>query len=70
MGIRKKTATAGEAFIRVMQVHSAIRREEHQFLCLKALGLGRIGKTVRLLDTPSCRGLIRCVQHLVKVETG
>ncbi|MDR0406927.1 MAG: 50S ribosomal protein L30 [Holosporales bacterium] len=57
-----------EAFIRVTQVGSAIRRQERQFLCLKALGLGRIGKTVRLLDTPACRGLVRCVQHLVKME--
>jgi large subunit ribosomal protein L30 len=63
---RKKSAT--EVFVRVTQTRSAIRRQERQFLCLKALGLGRIGKTARLLDTSPCRGLIRCVHHLVKVE--
>ncbi|MDR2417262.1 MAG: 50S ribosomal protein L30 [Holosporales bacterium] len=66
MATKKKAAA--ESFIRVTQTHSAIRRQERQLLCLKALGLGRIGKTVRLLDTSSCRGLIRCVQHLVKIE--
>ncbi|MDR1267436.1 MAG: 50S ribosomal protein L30 [Holosporales bacterium] len=52
----------------ITQVRSAIRRPERQNLCLKALGLGRIGKTVHLPDTPACRGLVRCVQHLVKLE--
>lgn len=33
-----------------------------------ALGLNKIGKTVEMPDNPSVRGMIRQVNHLVKVE--
>ncbi len=33
-----------------------------------ALGLNKIGKTVEMPDNPSIRGMIRQVNHLVKVE--
>ncbi|MDR0661784.1 MAG: 50S ribosomal protein L30 [Holosporales bacterium] len=66
MVAKKKVSSL--AFLCITQVKSAIRRQERQGLCLKALGLGRIGKTVRRQDTPSCRGLVRSVQHLVKLE--
>ncbi|MDR2411989.1 MAG: 50S ribosomal protein L30 [Holosporales bacterium] len=65
--VTKKKSSSLE-FLCITQVKSAIRRQERQGLCLKALGLGRIGKTVHRQDTPPCRGLVRSVQHLVKVE--
>ena len=35
---------------------------------LKALGLGKIGRTVEQVDNPGIRGMIFKVQHLVEVE--
>ena len=53
----------------VTQIKSTIRREEYQSKVLVGLGLGRIGKTKELEDTPSIRGMIAKVHHLVKVES-
>jgi large subunit ribosomal protein L30 len=51
----------------VKQVKSTIARPESQAKVLKALGLGRIGKIKELADTPSVRGMIEKVAHLVEV---
>lgn len=51
----------------VKQVKSNIGRPESQVKILKALGLGRIGKSKELADTPSVRGMIAKVAHLVEV---
>ncbi len=51
----------------VKQVKSTIGRPESQVKIVKALGLGRIGKTKELTDTPSVRGMIAKVSHLVEV---
>ena len=57
----KKTVT-------VTQTGSTIGRQGYQAATLKGLGLGRIGRIKTLEDTPSVRGMIRKVAHLVKVE--
>lgn len=54
--------------LRVKQIGSPIRRQEYQELCLKGLGLGKLHRTCEVEDTPSIRGLISKVAHLVKVE--
>ena len=54
--------------IRVKQVRSAIGYEHTQRTALRGLGLRRLHHEVTLEDTPSVRGLIRCVIHLVAVE--
>ena len=51
----------------VKQVKSIIGRPEAQRKVLKALGLGRIGKSKELGDTPAVRGMIAKVSHLVEV---
>ena len=51
----------------VKQVKSTIGRPESQVKIVKALGLGRIGKTKELTDTPSVRGMIAKVAHLIEV---
>ena len=56
----KKTLT-------VRQTGSSIRRPKDQHLTLVGLGLGRIGKQRELEDTPSVRGMIRKVSHMVTV---
>jgi len=56
----KKTLT-------VRQTGSSIRRPKDQHATLVGLGLGRIGKEKELEDTPSVRGMINKVAHMVKV---
>jgi large subunit ribosomal protein L30 len=52
--------------IRVTQLRSAL--DGKQALALRGLGLRRIRHTVDVVDTPSTRGLILKVRHLVKVD--
>ena len=58
---RKKT-------VRVTQVGSPIRRQKDQRATLVGLGLNKMHKTRELEDTPSVRGMIDKVEHLVRVE--
>ncbi len=53
--------------IKIKQIKSTIARPETQVKILKALKLGRIGKTVELPDTDSVRGMVKKVSHLVEV---
>ncbi|RED53714.1 50S ribosomal protein L30 [Aestuariispira insulae] len=57
----KKTLT-------VTQTGSPIRREKSQRATLVGLGLNKMGRTRELEDTPSVRGMIRKVRHMVRVE--
>jgi len=52
----------------ITQIKSTIDRKENQKRTIKALGLGKIRRTVTHDDTPQIRGMIRTVHHLVKVE--
>lgn len=54
--------------LRITQVKSAIARPADQGKTLRALGLGKIGRTVEQVDNPCVRGMIFKVKHLVKVE--
>ena len=54
--------------LKVTQVKSSISHPSDQLKTLKALGLGKIGRTVELVDNPSVRGMIFKVKHLVVVE--
>ena len=53
--------------IKITQVRSGIGRPETQRATLKDLGLGRPHKVSVLEDTPSIRGMIRKVSHLVTI---
>ena len=53
--------------VTVRQTGSSIRRPKDQLQTLVGLGLGRIGKQRELEDTPSVRGMIAKVAHLVEV---
>lgn len=52
----------------VTQTRSPIGREGSQRETLIGLGLNKIGRTRTLEDTPSVRGMIRKVAHLIRVE--
>lgn len=52
----------------VKQVKSVAGRPQHQRLVLRGLGLRGIGSEVKVDNTPSFRGMIRKVLHLVTVS--
>ncbi len=54
--------------LRITWVRSAIGRKLDQKRTVKALGLRRLGHTVEHGDSPSVRGMIKKVHHLVSVE--
>ncbi len=56
------------AKVRVTQIASVAGRMPGQKETLIGLGLNKIRKVRELEDTPSIRGMIRKVAHLVKVE--
>jgi large subunit ribosomal protein L30 len=53
--------------IKVEQVGSPLRRHHDQRETLIGLGLNKIGRSRELPDTPSTRGMIRKLKHLVRV---
>jgi large subunit ribosomal protein L30 len=55
--------------VKVTQVRSTIKRPEVQKRTIKALGLGKINKSVEVELNPAIQGMIDSVGHLVKVET-
>ena len=61
-------APATKPTVRVRQVASGNGRKPGQQATLIGLGLNKVGKVRELEDTPSVRGMIRKVHHLVRVE--
>lgn len=55
------------ATIKVQQIKSIIGAPKDQKATLVALGLRKISQVVEVEDTPSNRGMIRKVHHLVTV---
>ena len=53
--------------IKVEQTGSPLRRSGEQRETLIGLGLNKIGRVRELPDTPATRGMIRKVQHMVRV---
>jgi large subunit ribosomal protein L30 len=58
------------AQVKVRQTGSPIRRKSDQRATLVGLGLNRVGRISTLEDTPSVRGMIAKVHHLVEVVEG
>ena len=54
--------------LKVTQIGSSIRRQPDQEATLVGLGLNKMHRSKVLEDTPSVRGMIAKVQHMVKVE--
>ena len=60
MADKKKT-------IVVKQIRSAARRPAIQTATLKGLGLNKMNRTRELEDTPSVRGMVNSIPHLVEI---
>jgi large subunit ribosomal protein L30 len=56
--------------LKVTLVRSVIGRPPDQRATVASLGLRRIHQTVELVDTPSTRGMLTKVRHLIVVEGG
>jgi large subunit ribosomal protein L30 len=56
------------AKLKLTQVRSQIGQSQRHRGTLRALGLGKIGRTVEHDDSPAIAGMLRKVRHLVKVE--
>ncbi len=56
------------AMLKITLVKSMIGRPEKHRKVLRGMGLTRLNKTVELQNTPSIRGMINAVSHLVKAE--
>lgn len=54
--------------IKVTLIKSGIDRPERQKLTLQALGLNKLNATKEIEATPQILGMVRKVEHLVKVE--
>jgi large subunit ribosomal protein L30 len=61
-------AATKKTTLRVTQIGSPIGRKDDQRQTLIGLGLNKRHRSRELEDTPSVRGMIRKVQHLVRVE--
>ena len=67
---RQHNTYEGEKTITVKQVRSAIGNKPKAHGTLRALGLGRIGRSNVLPDRPEIRGMIARVPHLITVTEG
>ena len=56
------------ASVRITQVRSAIGQSQRHRGTLRALGLGRIGRSAEHQESPQLAGMLRKVRHLVQIE--
>ncbi|MGN6558543.1 MAG: 50S ribosomal protein L30 [Solirubrobacterales bacterium] len=56
--------------VKIRQIRSTAKTNPNQKATLKALKLGRIGKSVELKDSEQLQGQLRVVSHLVEVDGG
>jgi len=54
--------------LKITLVKSMIGRPEKHRKVLRGMGLTKINRTVELEDSPSIRGMVHAVSHLVRVE--
>jgi large subunit ribosomal protein L30 len=53
----------------ITQIKSTIGQTDRHLGTLRALGLGKIGRTAEHKDSPQLRGMLRQVNHLVRIES-
>ncbi len=56
------------AKVQITQSRSDIKRPERQQKTLRALGLGKVNKSVEVEYTPQIKGMVQKVNHLVSVK--
>ena len=66
----KAPAKTDSKTVTIRQIGSPIRRKNDQRATLAGLGLNKLGRERTLEDTPSVRGMIAKVAHMVEVIEG
>ena len=56
--------------LRITQVRSQLGQTARHRGTLRALGLGKIGRSVERAESPELAGMLRKVRHLVRIEEG
>ena len=64
---KKAESKAGSA-LKITLSRGLVHKMEKQRKVVRALGLGKFGSSVVHLDSPTIRGMLRKVEHLVTVE--
>lgn len=54
--------------LKITQTRSQIGESQRHRGTLRALGLGRIGRSVEREDSPETLGMLRKVRHLVRID--
>jgi large subunit ribosomal protein L30 len=67
MNAKPAGKTVANKTVKVRQTGSPMRRDHTQRETLIGLRLNKIGRVAELVDTPSTRGMIAKVAHLVEV---
>jgi large subunit ribosomal protein L30 len=65
---RPRTSRNQVAKLKITQTRSAIGQTAQHRGTLRALGLGRIGRTVERENSPQTLGMLRRVRHLVRID--
>lgn len=68
MAASEKAKKSSKAQITIRQIGSPIGRKPEQKATLVGLGLDKLNAVSTLEDTPSVRGMVNRVKHLVKIE--
>jgi large subunit ribosomal protein L30 len=63
-----RTDSKGSGTVKITLLKSTTGFNRNQLAVVRGMGLRRIRHTVELKDTPSTRGMIHKVRHLVSVE--
>ena len=63
-----KTVSAEEKTVRITLVRSPIGYSKRHKNTVRALGLRRMHQTVEQVDSPTLRGMLALVAHLVEIE--
>ena len=58
------------ATVKIKQVRSSIGQSQRHRGTLRALGLGKIGRTAEHPESPQLAGMLRKVRHLVEIDDG
>jgi large subunit ribosomal protein L30 len=68
MSTNTTEAQDATSMLRITLVRSTIGRPEDQERTVRSLGLRRLHHTVERPDSPSIRGMVNKIRHLVEVE--
>ena len=60
--------TGSMSVLKITQVRSGIGESDRHLGTLRALGLGKIGRTAEHEDSRALQGMLRQVRHLVQVD--